>query len=268
MIIRTGTRALITGASRGIGRSLAVALAGRGATLGLAARSTDELHELARALPGEHHVLRCDVADEDSVREAVAAFVAATGGLDLVIANAGLTHYGPFRDQTMDQLRQMTDVNWYGTLFTVHAALPTLLQQAPARPGHVVIMSSGAGLRSFPSAAVYGATKAAQRMFGEALRHELGGTGVGLTVVYPGEIATSLHHHEQDRMPAWYRGGPKAARPEALAAKVIAAIEKDARAVYYPPLIRVLGGLHGLSPQLSDRFLRRLRGAEAAPRVD
>jgi NADP-dependent 3-hydroxy acid dehydrogenase YdfG len=265
MVIGTGTRALITGASRGIGRALAVSLAERGATLGLAARSTDELHELAEALPGEHHVLRCDVADEASVREAVGAFVAAAGGLDLLIANAGLTHYGPFRSQTMDQLRQMTDVNWYGTLFTVHAGLPVLLDQAD---GHIVIVSSGAGLRSFPGAAVYGATKAAQRMFGEALRHELSGTGVGLTMVYPGEIATTLHEHEKDRMPDWYRGGADAAPPSALAAKVLTAVEKDARAVYYPPLVRVLGALHGLSPQLSDRVLRVLRGGSAAPRVD
>jgi NADP-dependent 3-hydroxy acid dehydrogenase YdfG len=265
MVLGTDTRALITGASRGIGRALAVALAERGATLGLAARSTDELQELADQLPGTHHVLRCDVADEASVREAVAAFTAAAGGLDLLVANAGLTHYGPFRAQSMEQLRQMTDVNWYGTLYTVHAGLPVLLDQAA---GHVVIVSSGAGLRSFPWAAVYGATKAAQRMFGEALRHELSGTGVGLTMVYPGEIATTLHDHEKDRMPDWYRGGPSAAPPEALAAKIISAVEKDARAVHYPPLVRVLGALHGLSPRLSDRFLRKLRGGAAAPRVD
>lgn len=265
MVLGTGTRALVTGASRGIGRALAVALAERGVTLGLAARSTEELQQLADALPGRHHVLRCDVADEASVREAVGAFTEATGGLDLLIANAGITHYGPFRSQSMQQLRQMTDVNWYGTLFTVHAGLPVLLDQGA---GHVVIVSSGAGLRSFPWAAVYGATKAAQRMFGEALRHELSGTGVGLTMVYPGEIATSLHDHEQDRMPDWYRGGPQAAPPEVLAAKVIAAVEKDARAVYHPPLVRVLGALHGLSPQLSDRVLRVLRGGAAAPRVD
>ncbi|UTI64914.1 SDR family oxidoreductase [Paraconexibacter antarcticus] len=268
MQIQTGTRAFITGASRGIGRALAVDLAGRGATLGLAARSTDELEALAATLPGEHHVLRCDVADEASVREAIAAFAAAAGGLDLLVANAGLTHYGPFRDQTMDQLRQMTDVNWYGTLFTVHAGLPLLLAQAPARPGHIVIVSSGAGLRSFPSAAVYGATKAAQRMFGEALRHELGGTGVGLTVVYPGEIKSSLHDHEKARMPAWYHGDEKAAPAEALVEKIVAAVEADDRAVHFPPFVRLLGAVHGLSPKLADRLLHRLRGASAAPRLD
>lgn len=265
MEIGTGTRALITGASRGIGRALAVDLAGRGATLGLAARSTAELQELADSLPGSHHVLRCDVGEEASVREAVTAFAAAAGGIDLLVANAGITHYGPFRSQTAEQLRQMTDVNWYGTLWTVHAGLPVLLDQAA---GHIVIVSSGAGLRSFPWAAVYGATKASQRMFGEALRHELSGTGVSLTMVYPGEIATSLHDHEKDRMPDWYRGGPDAAPASALAEKIVAAVQADRRALHYPPLVRVLGALHGLSPQLSDRFLRTLRGGSAAPRVD
>jgi short-subunit dehydrogenase len=265
MEIGTGTRVLITGASRGIGRALAIELAGRGATLGLAARSTDELQALADSLPGTHHILRCDVGDEASVRAAVEAFASATGGIDLLVANAGITHYGPFRDQTAQQIRQMTDVNWYGTVFTVHAGLPVLLEQAA---GHVVIVSSGAGLRSFPAAAVYGATKAAQRMFGEALRHELSGTGVSLTMVYPGEIATSLHDHEKDRMPEWYRGGPDAAPAEALVKKIITAVQKDSRAVHFPPLVKALGVLHGLSPRLSDRFLRALRGRAAAPRVD
>jgi NAD(P)-dependent dehydrogenase (short-subunit alcohol dehydrogenase family) len=112
----------------------------------------------------------------------------------------------------------MSHVNWHGTLHTVHFGLPHTLA---AGRGHIVIVSSGEGLRSFPQAAVYGATKAAQRMFGEALRHELAGTGVSLTLVYPGEIATSPHDHEKDHMPAWYRGGPSAAPASALAETVV-----------------------------------------------
>ncbi|GAC1434095.1 MAG: hypothetical protein NVSMB51_00380 [Solirubrobacteraceae bacterium] len=261
MQVDGGTRVLITGASRGIGRALARALAERGAIVGLAARSTAELEALAATLPGgPHPVLECDVADAASVQRAVEAF----GELDLLIANAGITHYGSFAGQPLANAVQMTDVNWLGTLYTVSSALPRMLERAH---GHIVIVSSGAGLRSFPSAAVYGATKAAQRMFGEALRHELAGTGVSLTVVYPGEIATSLHDHERDRMPAWYRGGAKAAPPEQLAAKVLAAVEADARAVHFPPLVRLLGMLHGLSPRASDALLRRLRGKSAAPRT-
>jgi NADP-dependent 3-hydroxy acid dehydrogenase YdfG len=265
MEIGEGTRALVTGASRGIGRALVEALAARGATVGLAARSTDELEALAATLPGAHHVLACDVTDADAVAATVESFIAAAGGLDLVVANAGVATYGPFREMGLATIERMTRVNWLGTVYTVHAALPHLLDRAE---GHIVLLSSGAAHRSFPWAAVYGATKAAQRMFGEALRHELSGTGVSLTLVYPGEVATALHDHEPDRLPDWHRGGAQAAGAGGLAARVIAAVEADERAVYYPPAVRALGVLHGLSPTLSDRVLRSLRGGTAAPRTD
>src|SRR3954470_13330467 len=265
MQVARGTRAFVTGASRGIGRALARALAARGATLGLAARSTDELAALAAELPGEHHLLECDVADAASTQAAIDGFAQRAGGLDLLVANAGITDYGPFRDQPLDQALQMSQVNWHGTLHTVHFGLPHLLE---ANRGHIVVVSSGAGLRSFPQAAVYGPTKAAQRMFAEALRHELADTGVSLTTVYPGEIATSLHDHEKDRMPPWYRGGPEAAPATKLADRIIAAVEEDKGALFYPPIVRLLGILHNLSPKGSDAFLRRLRGASAASRRD
>jgi short-subunit dehydrogenase len=159
----------------------------------------------------------------------------------------------------------MTEINWMGTVNTVQAGLPHLLDRAR---GHIVIVSSGAALRSFPWAAVYGATKAAQRMFGEALRHELSGTGVSLTMVYPGEIATALHDHEKERMPEWYRGGPHAVPADKLARLIVAAVEHDRRGLYYPPLVRMLGALHGLSPRAADRVLRGVRGSTAAPRTD
>jgi short-subunit dehydrogenase len=265
MRITPGTRAFVTGASRGIGRAVAQALAARGATVGLAARSRDDLQTLAADLPGDHHVLPCDVGDAESVRAAVDAFAARAGGLDLLIANAGITHYAPFRDQPLADAEAMTRVNWLGTLYTVHAGLPHLLD---AGDGHIVVVSSGAALRSFPSAAVYGATKAAQRMFAEALRHELAGTRVSVTTVFPGEIATALHDHEKDRMPAWYRGGPDALPASELAEKVLAGVEADARSVHHPPLMRLLGVLHNTAPRASDALLRRLRGTTAAPRHD
>jgi short-subunit dehydrogenase len=265
MEVTPGTRVFVTGASRGIGRALAQKLAARGATVGLAARDAEQLEQLAKELPGDHYALACDVADSASTQRAIDAFVDTSGGLDLLIANAGITHYGPFKDQPLEQAKQMTAVNWHGTLHTVHAGLPHMLSQ---QRGHIVVVSSGAGLRSFPQAAVYGATKAAQRMFAEALRHELDGTGVSVTVVYPGEIATSLHDHEKDRMPAWYRGGAEAAPPGPLADKIIEAVEKDERAVHHPPFVKVLGIAHGISPKRSDAILRRLRGDTAAPRRD
>jgi short-subunit dehydrogenase len=261
-----GTRALVTGASSGIGRSLALALAARGAVVGLLARRDAELRRLAAELPGTGHmVLPADVSDREEVLAAVERFVDATGGLDLLIANAGVTHYEPFAQQPPEHVRRMTEINWYGTVWTLEAGLPHLRAGAG---GHVVVMSSGAALRSFPGAAVYGATKAAQRMLAEALRHELHGSGVSLTTVYPGEIATSLHDHEKASMPAWYRGGPRAASPDELATRVLDAVDRDRRAVHYPPIVRALGVLHNVAPRASDALLRRLRGATAAPRAD
>jgi NADP-dependent 3-hydroxy acid dehydrogenase YdfG len=264
--LSSGTRALVTGASRGIGRALAERLAARGATVGLLARSTAELEALADALPGAHVVLGgVDVGDRAQVEAAVERFVSEAGGVDLVVANAGLTHYERVAEQSVEHIEEMTRVNWLGTIYTVKSALPHLLREGN---GHVVVVSSGAALRSFPQAAVYGATKAAQRMFAEALRHELTGTGVSLTTVYPGEIATSLHDHEKDRMPSWYRGGPGAVPARVLADKVLAAVEADARQLHHPPLVRLLGVVNGASPKAADALLRRMRGPSAAPRTD
>ena len=264
MQIGSGTRALVTGASRGIGRAVAHALAERGAVVGLAARSTSDLEALARTLPGAHHPLTCDVALPASIATAIEDFVAATGGLDLLVANAGIAYYEPIATQSLHCIEQMTEVNWLGTVYTVKAALPHLL--AGGHAAHIVVMSSGAGLRGFPGAAAYSATKAAQRMFAEALRHELAGTGVSVTTVYPGEIQTSLHDHERSRMPEWYRGGPRAATADALAGRIVKAVERDSRHLHYRPLVKGMGILHGVSPGVADRVLRRLRGATAAPR--
>ena len=262
MQIGAGTRALVTGASKGIGRALAEALAARGATVGLAARSEDELATVAASLVSRAVVLPCDVADAQSVSGAVERFAAGAGGLDLAIANAGIAHYGRFEDQDPELHERMTRVNWLGTVNTARVALPHL---RAGGGGQLVIVSSGAGLRAFPEAAVYGATKAAQRAFAEALRHELAGSGVSVTTVFPGEIASSLHDHEKATMPAWYHGDARAAPAAELAAAVLAGIEADRRRVAYPREVSLLA-LNAIAPGLVDRLLRRLRGPSAAPR--
>jgi short-subunit dehydrogenase len=264
MLLGPGTVALVTGASRGIGAAIATALAQRGCSLALVARSREELEALAAALPattGEpHRALPADVGDG----EAVAGVVAEAGAVDLLVANAGVAHYGPYRDLDPELEERMTRINWLGTLHYVRAVLPGMLERGR---GHIVVVSSGAGLRSFPDAAVYGGTKAAQRGFAEALRHELHGTGVSVTVVYPGEIATHLHDHEHDRMPAWYDSS-NARDPAALAEAVVTAVQRDRRSVHHPPLVRVLRIAHGISPVLADLLLRVMRDRSAAPRLD
>ena len=262
MRIDAGTRAVVTGASKGIGRALAEALATRGATVGLAARSAEELAELAAALGPRAVALPCDAADAEQVRAAVDRFAAEAGGLELAIANAGIAYYGRFEDQDPELHERMTRVNWLGTVNTARAALPRL---RAGGGGQLVIVSSGAGLRAFPEAAVYGATKAAQRAFAEALRHELAGSGVSVTTVFPGEIVSSLHDHENTTMPEWYHGDSQAAPAAELASAVLRAVEADRRSVAYPREVRLLA-LNAVAPRLVDALLRRLRGESVAPR--
>jgi short-subunit dehydrogenase len=258
-----GTRAIVTGASRGIGRATAQAFAARGARLGLLSRGEEELRQLAGELGGEPVVLPADIGDRESVFGAVERFVEEAGGLEVVVANAGIAHYGPFRDQPIERAEEMVRINLLGTMYTVDAALPAMLDRAA---GHVVIVSSGAGLRAFPWAATYGATKAGQRAFAEALRHELSGTGVSVSTVYPGEVRTDLHAHELERMPDWYRRD-QAIEPELVADTIVRAIEEDRRSVVVPPIVRALG-LNSLAPRLTDHILAVLRGPTAAPRRD
>jgi NADP-dependent 3-hydroxy acid dehydrogenase YdfG len=257
--IGPGTRVLVTGASRGIGEAIARAFAKKGATLGLLARKREPLDALAGELDGDGHVpLVADVTDAESVATAIEEF----GDVDVVVANAGITHYRPFAQLPLDEARHMNDVNWLGTIHTVWAALPGMLERGD---GHIVVVSSGGGVRGFPSAAVYNGTKAAQRGFAEALRHELAGTGISVTTVYPGEIATSLHDHELDHMPDWYRMDRRApAGP--LGEQVVEAVENDRRELFYPPLVRMLRIANGISPRLGDLVLRRILGRSAAPR--
>jgi short-subunit dehydrogenase len=259
MHVGLGTRVLVTGASRGIGAAIARAFAERGCTLGLIARRREPLEALASGLPGSGHiVLEADVADRASIAEAISAF----GDIEVLVANAGLTHYMPFAELPPEKAEEMNAVNWIGTLNTVAAGLPRMVERGS---GQIVIISSGGGVRGFPGAAVYNGTKAAQRGFAEALRHELDGTGVSVTTVYPGEIDTSLHDHEWDRMPAWYRRD-RCSPPGPLAERVVKAVEEDRRELFHPPIVRLLRVANGISPRLGDVVLRRILGPAAAPR--
>jgi short-subunit dehydrogenase len=236
------TRVIVTGASRGIGAAIADAFEARGCVVGRVSRSGEPA---------------ADVGDRDSIARAIESF----GVVDVVVANAGIAHYLPFAEMPPELIERLTRVNWLGTAYTVQAALPGMLER---RRGHVAIVSSGAGLRSFPGAAVYGATKAAQRGFGEALRHELKGTGIGLTMVYPGQIKSSLHDHEKERMPDWYKLD-RSARPEPLAEAVLEGVARNHREVFYPPNVRLLRIVHGVRPALADAVLRRVMDRSAAP---
>ena len=177
-----GKTAVITGASGGIGAALARMLHERGVNLGLASRSGDDLGlENAVAAP-------CDVRDLDALVSLCDATAARFGGIDIVIANAGVGAYGPFLELTREHLDEMVDTNFKGTLYAVRAALPHML----GREGDVITLASEAGRRGLPYEAVYCGSKFGQVGFTRALDHELREQGIRCTNVCPGGVATNF----------------------------------------------------------------------------
>jgi 3-oxoacyl-[acyl-carrier protein] reductase len=178
-----GKVALVTGASRGIGAAVAHSLAAEGVRLALASRSGDDL-----GLDGAV-ARRCDVRQPDDLEALVAQAVERFGGIDILVANAGVGAYGPFLDLPADQLEEMIDINVKGTLYAVRTALPHLLKSDAA---DIVTLASEAGRRGLPFEAVYCASKFAQVGFTRALDHELREQGVRCSNVCPGGVATDF----------------------------------------------------------------------------
>jgi NADP-dependent 3-hydroxy acid dehydrogenase YdfG len=183
MISLAGKVALVTGASRGIGAAVAHALNAQGVRLGLASRSGDDLGiEDAVAAP-------CDVRRSGDLESLAEATAERFGGIDVLVANAGVGAYGPYLELPPDQLEEMIDVNVKGTLYAVRATLPYLLKSDGA---DIVTLASEAGRRGLPFEAVYCASKFAQVGFTRALDHELREHGVRCTNVCPGGVATDF----------------------------------------------------------------------------
>jgi NAD(P)-dependent dehydrogenase (short-subunit alcohol dehydrogenase family) len=178
----TGKTAVITGASRGIGAALARMLDRRGVNLGLASRSGDGLG-IASAVAQP-----CDVRDLAALMALCDATAERFGGIDIVVANAGVGAYGPFLELSREHLDEMLDVNLKGTLYAIRAALPHML----GREGDVVTLASEAGRRGLPNEATYCASKFGQVGFTRALDHELREQGIRCTNICPGGVATDF----------------------------------------------------------------------------
>jgi NAD(P)-dependent dehydrogenase (short-subunit alcohol dehydrogenase family) len=172
--------AFVTGASRGVGAAVGRAFHGDGMKVALASRSGDDL--------GIGLGLECDVRSPDSVAAAVDATVAEFGGIDVVVANAGVGAYGPFLEMDPDDVEAMIDINLKGTLYTARFTLPHVIE----RKGDFVSLASVAGLRAFPGEAVYNASKFGMVGFTRSLDHELREQGVRVTNIAPGGIATDF----------------------------------------------------------------------------
>ncbi len=239
-----GHSALVTGASGGLGTAIARRLHAEGMRLVLSARRTAVLAELAEEL-GAARVLPADLSScEDAERLAAGA-----GDPQVLVANAGLPANGDLLGLGIEDIARAVDLNVRGTLVLTRLLLPAMVESGA---GHVVIIGSLAGLASTPRSSVYNASKFALRGFGHALREELRGTGVGVSLVSPTFVSGAG---------MWADTGLRARHPEvspeAVAAACVRAIREDRAELLVAPVVqRVVARITTVLPELMQPVLR------------
>jgi short-subunit dehydrogenase len=191
----TNNVVVITGASTGIGEALAMQLAQEGAHLVLSARRVEELERVAdrvRANGARAKVVACDVAKEADCAALMEAAVAEYGAIDTIVLNAGMTMWAKFADiKDMSIVERIMQVNYMGAVYCTHYALPHLMKSR----GRIVGVASLTGLVGVPTRTAYAASKHAMRGFFDSLRIELDETGVTVTMIYPGFVATGIREN-------------------------------------------------------------------------
>jgi NADP-dependent 3-hydroxy acid dehydrogenase YdfG len=198
----TGTVALVTGASSGIGEATARRLAERGAAVALAARRTERLEVLGSEIAdggGAALPIEADISDGEQAEAAVARTVEELGRLDILVNNAGVMLLGPMLEASVEEWARMVDVNLLGLMYTAKAALPHLLEAAAGERGvaDMVNISSVAGRSARRGSGVYNATKFGVGAFSESLRQEVTRRHVRISLVEPGAVATELQSHNR-----------------------------------------------------------------------
>jgi short-subunit dehydrogenase len=201
-----GQTALVTGASSGLGADFARELAGRGASLVLAARRRERLEQLAQELRERHgvtvHVQTVDLSEPDAGRALKAELDARGLHIDILVNNAGLAAYGPFFERDWADHQKLLQVDVVALTELTHAFVPAMSERGR---GHVLLVASVLGYVPAPGYASYAAAKAYVRHFGDVLAYELRGTGVAVTVVSPGSTATEFFDVGGQRLSAFQR---------------------------------------------------------------
>jgi len=218
---------LITGASSGIGRGLAIELAKRGARLGLVARRNDLLDEIVGDVAkqqGKSIALAADVQDSAAMRAAADRLRAEYGPIDMLIANAGIGTTTHAAELDATEVARIFGVNVVGAASSVAAVVPEMVKRGS---GHLVAISSLAAYRGIPKSASYGASKAALSLFFESLRLDLQPKGIDVTIIHPGFIKTPLTAGREAKMPFLME-------LDYALAKIISAIEKKRKSYAFP----------------------------------
>ena len=232
-----GQRVLITGAARGIGAALAERLASRGARLALAGLEPETMAAVAERCGEETFVGECDVSSNEQVTQTIDRAAEALGGLDAVVANAGIASGGPLRSQDLRSWERVIEINLMGVMYTDRAALPHLERSG----GYLLNIASTAAAIRAPGMSAYCAAKAGVEAISDCLRIEMKPLGVAIGVAYFLFLDTDMVNDSEREMPMLQRA--KADMPRSLSRtyplapaidEVVAAIAERRRRVAYP----------------------------------
>ncbi len=265
-----GRTVLITGASRGIGAQLARGAAARGARVALVGLEPVLLKQVAEQVDG--HWYECDVTDQAGLEDAVASTIDRYGGIDVVVANAGIANLGTVATGPVDALVRTIDVNLSGVVRTVSTALPHVV----AARGHVLIVSSAAAFAAMPGMAAYSASKAGVEQFGNVLRLENRRRGLTVGTAHPIWIDTDLVRDIRDDLASFRAAQRRLPWPlstvvsaERCAEALLRGIEHRRRKVYVPRSIALAQALRPVVLSgLSDALITRFGGAELVEQME
>ena len=254
-----GRTTLLTGATGGLGRAIAEALAAQGAVLLLSARKREALEEMAAGLPGEgHRVLPADLAEPGAAEK----LAGEAGDVDIVLANAGLPGAGLLTDFTPEEVTRALRVNLEAPMLMARALFPAMVERGS---GHLVFVASLAGKAASPRSSVYNATKFGLRGFALGLRGDLGPKGVGVSLVSPGFIREAGMFADAGAKPP---PGMGTGSPEQVGAAAIRAIRRDRAEVAVAPLSqRALAHFALSNPSIAVRTQSGATGQKAAKAV-
>jgi short-subunit dehydrogenase len=242
---------VITGASSGIGRSLAIGWAGRGAAVVLSGRSDAALEEVARevkAAGGEGIVQAGDVTDEEQRRLLVDRAVRDTGRIDVLVNNAGRGYYAAFRDLDIDEMERLFRLNVLAPIRLTQLALEPLMRSQ----GAVVMLSSVAGVVAAPHLGAYAASKFALEALSISMRAELRASGVRVVVVRPGPVGTAFRKNSVAvGVPAGVRpAGATEQTPDEVARQTLRALDKGLAVIETSAFVRVASFTSRVAPPL------------------
>jgi len=255
----SGRSALLTGATGGLGRAMAQALAGRGAKLILSGRKAEPLATLAAELPGDgHRTVPADLAEPGAAEQ----LAADAGAVDVLVANAGLPGTGRLGDFSTGELTGALRVNLEAPILLARALEPAMLERGS---GHMVFISSLSGKSATPLSSIYNATKFGLRGFALGLRADLDPQGVGVSLVSPGTIREAGMYSDSGAPPI---PGLGTGTPAQVAAAVVKAIEKNkVEITVAPPQQRALAHFALASPGIAVKIAAGSQGQKAASAV-